>query len=186
MRDTTRRFSPITLSLHWIVGLTIIGLTGLGLYMKNAESYHLYPFHKSVGVVIVVFVLLRVWWRVMNGWPAPVRQYAKFEQHMAHVVHWVLITGTILMPVSGFMHSAFSGHGVSVFGWEWVPMQLSASGEAVPYNTFLYQTGAFTHTAIGYALIVAISLHMLGACKHHFLDHDSTLLRMLGRADARR
>ena len=181
--DSARKFSRVTIFLHWIVGLTIIGLTCLGLYMKSFEVFALYPIHKSIGVLIAIFVLLRAWWRLINGWPTPVRQYPKIEQFMAHITHWVLIIGSILMPVSGFMLSSFSGHGVSMFGWELVAGQHAANGEAIPYNELLSQIGDITHTSVGYVLVVAISLHILGAVKHHFLDRNVTLLRMLGRGE---
>lgn len=181
--DSVRKLSGVTIFLHWIVGLTIIGLTSLGLYMKNFEVFDLYPLHKSVGVIIALFVLLRVWWRFMNGWPKPVRQYLKHEQAMAHIVHWILIIGSILMPLSGFILSSFSGHGVNVFGWELVPGQHTATGKAIPYNEFVSEVGDVIHTSVGYILVVAISLHVLGALKHHILDRDFTLMRMLGRTD---
>lgn len=55
MSDTKEKLSPISISLHWIVGLTIIGMLSLGIYMEENEAYQLYDLHKSIGAIIL-------WW----------------------------------------------------------------------------------------------------------------------------
>ncbi len=179
--DNHQKFSSLTIGLHWIIALTIIVLTGIGFYMSWYEFYPLYDWHKSFGVVIFLLVLVRVWWRIKNGWPTPVREYPTLEHRLAQVTHWVLIVSTVLMPVSGMMYSGLGGYGVKVFGWVLIPGNHNAEGEAEPFHAGLSQLGAFTHEWLGYVLVVAIILHIVGALKHHLFDKDRTLLRMLGR-----
>lgn len=181
--DTKQRLSHLTISLHWLIALTMIGLTALGLYMKNYEAHDWYPLHKAIGVVIAGFIIVRVFWRYANGWPKAVRQYPVHEQWMAHAVHWLLIVGTVLMPVSGMMMSGLGGHGINVFGWQLMPVHTNASGEHTPFNAFAADLGENLHTMIGYMLVGAIALHIIGALKHHIVDKDATLTRMLGRVD---
>ena len=69
MKDTRERFSHITLSLHWLIAVFIIGLMALGFYMAETSSYDLYPTHKSMGIFIFFFIVIRVLWRWKNGWP---------------------------------------------------------------------------------------------------------------------
>lgn len=179
--DNQQKFAPLTIGLHWIIALTIIALTGIGFYMSWYEFYPLYDWHKSFGVVIFLLVLVRVWWRIRNGWPTPVREYPALEHRLAQVTHWVLIVSTVLMPVSGMMYSGLGGYGVKVFGWVLIPGNHNADGEAEPFHAGLSQLGAFLHEWLGYVLAVAIILHIVGALKHHLFDKDRTLLRMLGR-----
>ena len=52
MRDTKEKLSNLTITLHWIVGLTVITLAVIGVYMSENEAFELYPIHKSIGVLI--------------------------------------------------------------------------------------------------------------------------------------
>lgn len=180
--DTPQKFSPLTIALHWVIALTIVAMLGIGFYMSMFEFYPLYDWHKSVGVVIFVVILLRVWWRVKNGWPVPVRIYPAFEQRLARASHWVLIVATVLMPVSGILYSAMGGWGIKVFGWVMVTGNKNpVTGKTEAIHAGLAQLGHTAHEWLGYLLVGTIILHIAGALKHHLVDKDRTLLRMLGR-----
>ena len=179
--DTQQKFSPLTITLHWVIALSIIAMLGIGFYMSINEYYPLYDWHKSIGVVIFAVILLRVWWRIKNGWPTPVREYPKLEHRLAQATHWVLIVGTVLMPISGMLYSGLGGWGIKVFGWVMVPGNKNAEGQTEPFHAGLSSLGQFTHEWLGYLLACAVILHITGALKHHLIDKDRTLLRMLGR-----
>lgn len=180
--DSPTRFGTNTLVLHWIVAVMMICLLASGLYMAETGTFALYPWHKSFGVLIALFVLLRIAWRIRNGWPTPVGDYPSLERLLARLVHWLLIIGTVLMPVSGFMMSAMGGHGVALFGIELVaPNPDPADPQKVlPLNAMLAGTAHTLHGWGGYLLIGAVVLHVVGALKHHLVDRDGTLRRMLG------
>lgn len=180
--DTPESLSLTTRLLHWVIALSIISLLAVGIYMEEAEAYALYPLHKASGVLIFALVLARVAWRIRNGWPAPVGQHAAWELGLARAVHWVLITGTVLMPISGFLMSALGGHGVDVFGLELVARNPDpADAEKVlAHNADLAGLSHSVHGIVGTVMVVAVVLHVAGAVKHHVLDKDATLRRMLG------
>lgn len=180
--DTQQKFSPLTIALHWVIALTIIAMLGIGFYMSINEYYPLYNWHKSIGVAIFAVILVRVWWRIKNGWPVPVRIYPTLEHRLAQVTHWVLIVGTVLMPISGMMYSGLGGYGIKVFGWVMVAgNKNSVTGQTEPIHSGLSALGQGVHEWLGYILVVTILLHLTGALKHHWFDKDRTLLRMLGR-----
>jgi len=182
MRDTKHKLSPLTTALHWFVGLTIMTLLAMGVYMDSYEVYALYDIHKSIGIIIVAFVLLRIIWRALNGWPEPVSQHSGIEYRMAKLVHWALITGTVVLPVSGMLMSVGGGHGLSIFGLELLSENVIPDNPqmAVPLNETLAQTGKCLHGIVGNVMIAAIVLHVIGALKHHIVNKDGTLHRMLG------
>lgn len=183
MKDTPQRFSHITIALHWLVGLTIISLIAVGIYMEETQAYSLYPIHKSVGIIILGFILVRIVWRMMNGWPKPVGDTVAWEHTLAKVIHWVLIIGTLLFPVSGMIMSGAGGYGLEVFGLELLAANI-VDGKSVPLNGELAGAAHSLHGLLGNVMIAAIILHVGGALKHHFIKHDKTLVRMLGkRAD---
>ncbi|AEG01443.1 cytochrome b [Methylomonas methanica] len=181
--DTKNSLSWLTLFLHWIIAFTIIGLIGLGLVMTNFEQYHYYDIHKSIGIILIGFILLRVLWRIKQGWPVPVSKYDKREMLMAKIVHWVLIVSTVLMPITGMLFSGASGHGFGIFGLEILHENTDPADpeNVIPLNRFLGGFGEVSHEYLGYLLILAIVLHIAGALKHHLIYKDPTLLRMLGK-----
>uniref|UniRef100_UPI004055FD0B cytochrome b n=1 Tax=Candidatus Electrothrix sp. TaxID=2170559 RepID=UPI004055FD0B len=180
--DTKSTLSSNTLILHWTVGIIMIILLAIGVFMKEAEVYALYPWHKAFGVLIILPVILRVLWRLKIGWPPPVREYKKVEIKLSKFIHYLLLIGTVILPISGFMMSAMGGHGVDLFGLELVarnPNPLNPK-EVIPLNESVASIAHELHSIGGYIVIIAVILHTAGVLKHHILDKDGTLLRMLG------
>ncbi|MFA5985120.1 MAG: cytochrome b [Methylococcaceae bacterium] len=181
--DTVNRLSWVTIVLHWLVAIPMIGLISLGLLMVNLELFDYYGLHKSIGVMLAAVILLRVAWRIRQGWPTPVASYPKAQALLAKAVHWSLIISTVLMPLSGMLFSGASGHGFGVFGLSLVSENLDAAkpGAVIPLSKFWSTVGQTVHEYMGYLLILAIIVHIAGVIKHHYFDKDTTLLRMLGR-----
>lgn len=182
MKDSGDRLSLFTIVLHWTVALVVIFLASTGLYMVENEAWDLYPIHKSIGVLIFAVILVRVAWRLYNGLPKPVGNYAKYQHFLAVVTHWTLLIATVIMPISGMMYSGFSGHGFGIFDLVLVETNHDPNVEwgVIPYNETLSSVGQRVHSAAGYILIAALALHLIGALKHHIMDKDRTLVRMLG------
>jgi len=175
VKDNHNKLSPISIALHWIVAVMIIGLLISGLYMTNAQNYSLYPWHKSFGVLVSLFVVLRIFWRIMNGFPVAIGKHSKIENFLARLVHYLLIIGTVIMPLSGILMSAMGGHGVSLFGVELI------AGVGSPINTDIAMLANKAHFYSGYIIIGSLLMHVIGALKHHFIDKDLTLKRMIGK-----
>lgn len=183
MSDTQQKLSTTTVALHWIVAVCMISLLSVGLYMSQTETYFLYPIHKSIGVLIVIPVVWRVIWRLKNGWPLELSPVAALQQTVARLVHWVLIIGTLLMPISGMIMSGLGGHGISVFGLELMAMNFNPEDmkEVMPINADLAGIGHEIHEILGLGLIAAVVLHIAGALKRQLIGKDGTLSRMLGK-----
>jgi len=151
--------------------------------MTNTETWAVYPWHKSLGVIVLPIVLVRVIWRLWHGWPTAIREYSKAEQKVAKLVHWILLVGTVAMPLTGMLFSAASGHGFGIFGMEIYPVNPDPGkpDDVIARSEMWADFGENMHGVIGYALVVALLLHMVGAIKHHFFDSDRTLVRMFGK-----
>lgn len=184
MKDSRERLSHTTIALHWVVALFVIMLMGVGMYMAENEVRSLYPLHKSMGMVALVFILWRVIYRLMNGFPPAAANYKAWEQTLSKVVHWVLLIGTLLFPFSGMIMSAMGGHGLYLFGLEVFASNPNPAmpGKNMPINKELAGFAKEMHETLGPIMLVAIVLHIAGAYKHHLMDKDGTLRRMLGRA----
>jgi cytochrome b561 len=181
--DTQDKLSTTTRVLHWLVALIIITMLAVGFYMATFEVWSLFPIHKAFGVIALLIILPRVLWRLKSGWPVTVREYPTWEHKLAVVTHWVLILGTLIMPISGFIFSGAGGHGVDVFGLVLAPMNPDPTNphEVIPFNATVADIGHETHEIVGYIMAIAIVLHIAGALKHHIIDKDRTLLRMFGK-----
>lgn len=178
--DTEFKLSRLTIILHWIIAITMICLIVAGFCMVYKKVFWLYDYHKSIGVMIFLVALLRVVWRYKNGWPTPLSQLDKLQQTLAKTIHWLILAATVIMPISGMFNSGFSGHGFGIFGFEIVPAN-RLDDNFVPYNHLLARLGHVSHKFFGFALVAAIFIHIAGAMKHHLINKDGTLLRILGK-----
>lgn len=178
VRNTKETYGLIAISLHWIIALGVIGTAILGLWMTGLDYYSSWyrsaPFwHKSIGITLASLIVLRLLWRWANPRPAALPHHARWEYALARLVHGALYILLFIIVTSGYLISTAKGQGVSVFGWFEVPALISE----LPSQA---DRAGFVHYWLGVSLLGLVALHALGALKHHFLDHDNTLRRMLG------
>jgi cytochrome b561 len=174
--DTLSKFSKHTVALHWLIAFAMIGSLAFGLYLeelpRSPDKGSLIGIHKSVGVLILLFALYRVVHRLRNKLPQPLTVTPLWQQKFATAAHIFLLAGTVFMPISGILMSVGGGHSVAVFG-----LELITAGEG---NELIGNIGGAIHGLGGKLLILAVVLHVVGTLKHHVIDKDGTLKRMLG------
>lgn len=178
MSDTREKLSGLSVGLHWIIALAMIGMVAFGLILEEMPRSDgksvLVQLHKSIGVTVLGLALIRLFWRVRQGMPAHVGVYTALEQTLAKVTHAFLLLATLLLPISGLLASIGNARAVSLFGMPFIPQLLAQK------NELLAKIGGASHAILGKLIIAAILLHMIGAVKHHLVDRDGTLRRMLG------
>lgn len=175
--DTISRFN------HWLTAGVIIGMLALGLFLENVDLARetrgpILALHKALGALFLVFAVWRVGYRIKQSFPKTVANLSPWQDIAAKAVHWLLLAGILIMPVSGLMMSLFGGHDVNVFGLLTIP--------AFEKNETLFGIGHVAHGIGGNVLLAAIALHILAALKHHVFDKDLTLVRMLGTRRTKR
>lgn len=153
----------------------MIGLLISGKVMTFTENFGIYPIHKSLGITVFVFALFRVWWRLKNGWPSSISDDSAWQGLIARVAHYILILASLMLPISGMVMSYFGGHGLY-----WFNVTLIEKVQQ-PIDKALSGMAQDAHHTLAFVLIITVILHILGALKHHFIDKDATLRRMLGR-----
>ena len=175
-RNTSNRYGCLSIGLHWVIALLVIGLLTLGLYMTSQKMspdiMRLYGLHKSFGITVLALVALRLSWRVYNHAPDLPVTMNRLERVLAKSTHWLFYVLLLGMPLSGWAMSSAGSHPVSFFGWFTLP------GLLAPNKPLGHQFGE-AHEIIGWTLIVLISLHVLAALYHHFIKKDDILRRML-------
>lgn len=175
-RNTTERYGMVAAGLHWLIALTILGLLALGLYMTSLKPspamFKLYFWHKSFGITVLSLATLRLVWRLTSIHPLALPTHATWEKFLARLAHVMLYVCMFVMPLSGWIMSSAKGFTVSVFGWFNLP-------NFVGENPALSRLMVTVHEWIAWILIGLIALHAAGALKHHLIDRDATLRRML-------
>lgn len=176
LKNTPERYGAIAKGLHWLVALLVLVLLPLGFIMVSLElspfKLALYFWHKSFGTLVLVLAALRLAWRLYNRRPAEIASHRLWERRLAGSVHVLLYAGLILMPLSGWLMSSAADFSHSFFGLFNIP-------DLVGRDEALFRQMRFVHQLGAYFLLAAILLHGAGAFKHHFIDRDETLKRML-------
>jgi cytochrome b561 len=178
-RNSDTQWGWITILLHWLVAFTIFGLFGLGLWMTELDYYSPWyreapDIHRSIGILLMGLVLLRLAWRWLNPTPSAPSGHRAWEIRAARLAHLLLYAVPLVVMVSGYLISTADGRGVSVFGWFEVPSLYTGLEQQESVMGDL-------HRILAWGLIGIAGVHAAAALKHHFLDHDNTLTRMLGR-----
>ncbi|MDO3720445.1 cytochrome b [Marinobacter sp. chi1] len=177
--NSSSRFGVVSILLHWLVAVAVFALFGLGLWMVDLNYYHEWyktgpDIHRSVGILLFGLMIFRVLWRVVNRGPGPLPGQAKWEVRLAHGVHGVLYLLLFIAFVSGYLITTADGSSIHVFDWFTVP---SVTGQVKG----LEEVAGDIHYWTTWAIVVLAGLHAAAAFKHHLIDRDDTLRRMVGR-----
>ena len=181
------RYNPTAMTLHWLVASLIViniflGLSGVSKG-KGPAGQSIIAVHKSVGLTILLLAILRILWRIAKAPPPLPRSYSKLEQGAAHGAHYLLYALMLLLPLTGYIHDSAwkdaATHPIVLYGLVHFPRlavvkTLDPATKAQVHSAF----GA-AHVYLGYALYGLLALHLLGVAKHHAVDHEAELQRML-------
>jgi len=174
IRNTETNYGFVAIFLHWVIAALMIGLLILGLYMVtlpiSLEKLKLYGWHKEYGFLVLALALVRIVWRVSNITPA--LTLPAWEEFAARSVHWIFYGFMFALPLTGWLITSAAGLPASFFGLVTLP-------NIVGPDEALRQLFQEVHEWLGYALIAAIALHTAAALKHHFINKDTILRRML-------
>lgn len=176
--NKTGTFSGYARLLHWSAALLVFGLFALGLWMRSLNYYHPWyntapQLHTSFGIVFIVLVFLRLFWRATTTPPPPLGEN-RLEHALAAIVHAFLYGLLIALAITGYLYASADGKASSIFGIVELPVLIRSKALAD-------QVGDL-HEWFAYAIIAIAALHVIGALKHHVIDHDDTLRRMTSGA----
>lgn len=176
LKDSRMSYGWVSIALHWVMALVIFGLFGLGVWMRGLDYFDAWynrapELHKSLGMLLLFMLLLRMAWRAINVRPELIGH--AWERLAAMSMHHVQYLLMLAVVVSGYLIPTAEGRGIDVFGWFTVPALLEFSKHQTEFIGQLHKYAAWT-------LVVLAVLHALAALKHHFVDRDATLRRMLG------
>lgn len=170
------RYTLTAIIIHWAMALLLIALFAVGLYMHELKfspfKLQIYSWHKWAGVTAFMLVMLRLAWRVKHSPPVLPWTMSKLAKFGAHAGHGMLYFLMIAIPLSGWLMSSAKGFQTVYFGVLPIPDLVSkdkALGDAL----------AATHMILNYSMAAILLGHIGAAIKHHVIDKDDVLRRML-------
>jgi cytochrome b561 len=175
-RNTPNTYGNGARLAHWLTLLLLIGSFGLGWTMTDLDvsplRLKLYAYHKWLGVTIFMLVALRLIWRLVSPPPPLPAHLPGWERRAADVSHHLLYLLLFAVPLSGWLMSSAKGFQTVLFGLWPIPDLLTK-------NPPLGAALEAVHETLTWIFLGMIALHAAAALKHHFIDRDEVLARML-------
>ena len=170
------RYTGTAIALHWLMALLLPIISGVGLYMHELPlspwKLQIYSWHKWAGVTVFLLVLVRLGWRLAHRPPPLPATMSPVLRGAAHAGHGLLYVLMIAIPLTGWLMSSAKGFQTVYFGVLPIPDLLGKDKE-------LGDLLRDVHAALNFLLAAVVVGHVGAALKHHFVDRDGVLRRML-------
>ncbi len=170
------RYTHTAITLHWLIALLVFAAFPLGLYMHDLPlspyKLRLYSYHKWLGVCVMLFAVIRLSWRVSHRPPALPDSMRGWEKLAAESMHYMLYILLFAIPLSGWLMSSAKGFQTVLFGV--IPLP-----DIINKDKFLGEFLQQVHESFNWILLVMVCAHIAASIKHHFIERDDILERML-------
>jgi cytochrome b561 len=171
-----KRYGAVAQAAHWLTVLLLAGSFTLGFYMEelvlSPTKLKLFAYHKWIGISIFLLVAMRLAWRLWSPPPPLPASMPRWEVRAAEISHHLLYLFLFAVPLSGWLMSSAKGFQTVLFGALPLPDLLSKNpplGEALEE----------VHWLLNKMLLGLVLVHITAALKHHFIDRDEVLARMV-------
>jgi len=182
--NTSNQYGAITKTMHWIIvilfalqyaaGYTMVSLgpkeTALGLTSSNY-----YNWHKSIGLVVLIFATSRLLNRSFDNLPDFASSLSESERKLMHRYETLFYIAMFVMPVSGYVYVMAGGYGVHFFEWVHLPNPIGKW----PELAFLAK---WSHILSSYAILIALAAHLGVVLRQQFILKTGLVSRMLPRS----
>lgn len=176
----TQKYNNIAVTLHWLIAAVFVAMIVIGITMVNFDitrslKFSLYQWHKSLGVIALSLVLIRIIWRLTHKPPKLPKSINKLEKTLATFGHGALYFWMIFLPLSGWLMASSSSYGIPtiVFGWfEW---------PHIPYvkaDKNINSLARSAHMILAFSFIALLILHIAAVIKHQIKEQENLIKRM--------
>lgn len=164
-------FPLLSRLLHWSMAILVLAMLFIGIGMVSTTSpryYELVSVHKTIGIVILALVAIRLINRLINPPPPLPRDLPNWQAMMAKASHIVLYALMIALPLVGWSMLSAGGYPIVIFGSIDLPAIL-------PHDLALFAVLRTMHTVLAIALFVTFLAHLGAALFHGFIRRDGVL-----------
>jgi cytochrome b561 len=175
-----QRYGSTAMLMNWLIGLALLAQIAFGFLLDDIAPRGtpgraaVINLHKSTGIVLGLFIVARLLWRLRHAAPEWPASMPAWQRSAAVLGHRALYACMFLMPLSGYLGSNFSKHGVKFFG-----LALRPWGPDLPR---VYDAFNGLHIATAWVFSALILGHVVMALKHALVDRDAVFSRMWPRA----
>lgn len=174
MTRSTDRFPLLSRLLHWSMAVLILAMLFIGIGMVSTTSpryFELLSIHKTIGIVILALVAIRLINRLVNPPPPLPRDLPSWQALMAKVSHYVLYVLMFALPLVGWAMLSAGGYPIVIFGAIHLPAIL-------PHDVAVFAVLRTTHTILAITLFATFLAHLGAALFHGFVRRDHVLQSM--------
>jgi cytochrome b561 len=179
------RYTAVAIALHWIIAALLVSMIFYGWWMEGlreralsgemtfAQVQGAYNWHKTAGIAVLILSLVRLGWRLTHPvppLPAHMKAYERAGARFSHAGFYVLMIG---MPLLGWLTASASDFPSLMLNSPALPLP------HLPVPNDLYEALSGLHGAGAWAIFALLALHAGAALKHHILDRDDVLARMI-------
>lgn len=179
LSNTKQSWGSISIGLHWLTVILIIGLAVVGLIMTDLPTsplkMQIYALHKSFGLTVLALTLIRLAWRLLSATPDEVPNTSRLQSWLARIVHGMMYVLLFAIPLSGWLYNSAAGFPLRWFGLLSLPKLFTG------FNPSIKEFALETHETLFYVLAVLILIHAIAGLWHHYVLRDTILKRMLGK-----
>src|SRR5258708_4348518 len=170
-----RRYTPVAVSLHWIMAVLILFSAALGLLLDDwpkATKLFWINIHAQVGLLVLALLIARIWWRRTHTPPELPPEVSEISRRVSHPAHLAIYALMLITPLVGIV--AFVWHArVFDFGLFTIDLGVKSNGP-------VYHQAEDIHLSLTYGLLALVAGHAVAALWHHFIRRDP--VQLLGKA----
>ena len=178
LRNTQSHWGLVTRLFHWSMAIAILVMFAVGLTMINLPTSPLkidmFKFHKSLGMLLLLLALMRLFWRFLNPAPALPNYLSQNEKFLVRAGQFVMYGLLICIPLSGWIINSAANFPMQWFGLFVVPPIVGPNIEVEDY-------AKTAHLTLIIILGITLCVHIAAALRHHYINKNNILNNMLGR-----
>lgn len=170
------RYSNVSRLLHWGMALLILTMLPVGFLMvqpgiERSLQNALFVYHKNLGVVLLLLIILRVVWRLRNPAPPLPSTVSSGQAFAAHISHLGLYVLMVVVPLAGYIRVRAGGFPIEA-------LDALGAPALVPRSDALAELAKSVHYVGGVALAVFVAVHIGAALHHGLIKRDGIFQRI--------
>ncbi|MGE0801886.1 MAG: cytochrome b [Lautropia sp.] len=180
LANTPHRYGAVTKLLHWTVlllflhqyvGANLMTRVGQDTVLGMGQNL-LYDWHKSIGLVILVLMVVRTVWRNLTPLPAWSPLLTENERRLSHRLELFAYLMLLALPLTGYLFVMAGDYGVNLFSQWRLPNPIGKIPTLANWSWFL-------HVLFAYVALVVVAWHVGHVLKKHIDSDGRFLQRML-------
>ncbi len=172
--STLTTFSPLQRALHWLMAAGILTMLFVGVGMVSTVTPKYLPlvsFHKTLGILLLVLVAVRLAVRFTKGAPPLPAGMPAPMKLAAHLSHYLLYALMIAMPLIGWAMLSAGGYPIVLLGGIQLP-------PIVPAGDELHARLWNAHRYLAFLFFAVVLMHLAAALFHGLVRRDGVFTSM--------